>query len=527
VRTVKLNWLNWTITRLAQQDIHRERQLKTFEAIHHEAVDSIITIDERGIVQSVNPATLEMFGFGQSELVGRNVNQLMPEPVRSEHDGYLVNYINTGVQKIIGIGREVIAKRKNGSTFPAHLAVSEIRVFGERLFVGIVRDLTELKSLEADETALGRIIEESVNEVYICELPTLRFNLVNRGGRSNLGYALEQLQEMSLADVVYGFSESQFRDKLSPLLSGRVSHLEFTSALRRADGTIYEISANLQVTTYKNTPALVAFVLDITERRNAERALQAQQENMQAELSQLVHERTKELKKAQAELVQNEKFSTLGKVSGGIAHEIRNPLNAVKTSAYYLLNARQPPPEKIREHLERIDRQVSLIDSVVTALSDVAKLPTANLKPLDLRPFIKTAVSSVNIPPSIKIEYDFPADLPDVWVDENQILIAIKNLVRNARDAMPDGGTLKIAAEINDEQVFYTFSDSGVGIAPEHLEKILEPLFTTKARGMGLGLSITRAIAEKNCCLLTIESELGKGSRFGIGISRSNPLQNK
>jgi two-component system sensor kinase FixL len=105
-------------------------------------------------------------------------------------------------------------------------------------------------------------------------------------------------------------------------------------------------------------------------------------------------------------------------------------------------------------------------------------------------------------------------------VDASQIVIAFKNLVRNARDAMPDGGLLKITADIAESTVEFHVTDSGTGISPENLQQVLEPLFTTKARGMGLGLSITRAIVEKNQGKLSVESEFGVGSRFTIELTQ-------
>jgi PAS domain S-box-containing protein len=113
-------------------------------------VDGVITIDERGMVDSMNPAAERLFGYSASEVFGRNVKMLMPEPYKSEHDEYLGNYMRTGVAKIIGIGREVVGRRKNGSTFPMDLAVSEVLMGPRRLFTGIVRDLTDRKRLERE-----------------------------------------------------------------------------------------------------------------------------------------------------------------------------------------------------------------------------------------------------------------------------------------------------------------------------------------------------------------------------------------
>ena len=112
------------------------------------AVDAIITIDARGSVESMNPAAEKLFGYAAEEVLGKNVKMLMPEPYRHEHDGYLHNYLTTGQKKIIGIGREVVGLRKDGSTFPMDLAVSEVKLGQRQLFTGIVRDISDRKKTE-------------------------------------------------------------------------------------------------------------------------------------------------------------------------------------------------------------------------------------------------------------------------------------------------------------------------------------------------------------------------------------------
>jgi PAS domain S-box-containing protein len=119
-------------------------------AILNTAVEGIITIDEHGVIESVNPAARKLFGYSREEMVGLNVSMLMPEPYSSEHDHYLSNYSRTGKGKIIGIGREVVGRRKDGSLFPMDLSVGEVRLAGERFFTGIVRDITERKRLEKE-----------------------------------------------------------------------------------------------------------------------------------------------------------------------------------------------------------------------------------------------------------------------------------------------------------------------------------------------------------------------------------------
>ena len=365
-------------------------------AILESAVDAIITIDRRGTIVSANPATTTLFGYSVDELVGRNVNVLMPAPFHEEHDGYIENYLTSGVRKIIGIGREVVGRRQDGTTFPMHLAVSEFKSEGEVMFAGIVRDISDLKLVE------------------------------------------RRLEELN------------------------------------------------------------------------------------AELEERVKQRTSELRDTQAELIRSEKYAMLGRVSGGIAHEIRNPLNAVKTSAYYLLNAGSPTEEKKREHLERIDRQVSLIDNVITALSDVARMPDAQLQQVDIVSLIRTAAGTIDFPDGITLVDELGDQEVTALMDQNQLVIALKNVLRNARDAMPEGGSITISCTANKDSVVLSIADTGTGIPDEIRDKIFEPMFTTRARGMGLGLSITRTIVEKNGGKLAVESQPGHGSCFTIELSRES-----
>lgn len=379
-----------------------EQRQAQLEEILKNAVDAIITIDEDGIVEEVNPATVRLFGYSASEIIGRNVKMLMPTPYRENHDQYLDNYRSTGVRKIIGIGREVLGQRKDGSVFPIHLAVSEFQSGGRRMFTGVARDITELKA------------------------------------------ATQEL------------------------------------------------------------------------------------ENVNRELENRVRERSMELQRAQAELLRQEKLAMLGQVSVGIAHEIRNPLNAIKTSAYYLLHAQNLTSAKLSEHIERIDRQVTVIDNVVTALTDIARMPAPSLRPQDVRAHVEQVLQSIDLPPTIDVETQIPMDQPIiVHVDEYQLPIVIRNLIRNARDAMPDGGKLVIGTTVQQSEIAIFVQDSGVGISPSDLKKITEPLYTTKDSGMGLGLAISKAIIEKHGGRLEIESEPGNGSLFSIVFARQTSTESQ
>jgi signal transduction histidine kinase len=219
-----------------------------------------------------------------------------------------------------------------------------------------------------------------------------------------------------------------------------------------------------------------------------------------------------------ARLQRTERLATIGQIAGGVAHELRNPLNVVKTSVYYLLNARNPTAEKKAEHLARIERHVSLADNVITALSNFARMPVPNMAPFSLADCIREALETNVVPERVQVEVNCPATLPQVLADIDQVRIVFANLIRNAHEAMPQGGRLTIAARVASSPggIEVAVTDTGVGIPAERLSRIMEPLFSTKARGLGLGLALARAILEKNQGSLRVVSQPGQGSTFTV-----------
>jgi signal transduction histidine kinase len=213
-----------------------------------------------------------------------------------------------------------------------------------------------------------------------------------------------------------------------------------------------------------------------------------------------------------------ERLAAIGQVSAGVAHELRNPLNVVKTSVYYLLNARNPTPEKTAEHLQRIGKHVDLADGVITALSRFAKMPAPDLQPCPVEQCVREALEVNPVGEAVSVVLSFPPDLPAALVDRDQVRIVFGNLIRNARDAMPKGGTLTTTGRAVEGAVEVDVTDTGVGMSAEVLARITEPLYSTKARGLGLGLSIARAILDKSGGALRVTSAPGQGSTFTVRL---------
>ena len=273
---------------------------KKAELILSNTFDGIITIHTNGIIQSFNLAAEKIFGYTAEEVVGQNVALLMPEPFSTRHDSYLKRYLATGEKRVLGTLREVSGKRKDGSIFDLEVAISEIFLQDERVFIGLIRDVSERKRVEDLSNRMGRILDDSFNEIYIFDVQTFKYVQVNRGACENLGYGQEEMLELTLFDIFPEFGPERFEKLIKPLRRGSAPRIVFEAEQKRKDGSGYPVEVRLQLTSIDASSFFLATVQDITERKKAEQ-IQLQTQN---ELEARVQQRTGELKKLNETLIE-------------------------------------------------------------------------------------------------------------------------------------------------------------------------------------------------------------------------------
>jgi len=221
----------------------------------------------------------------------------------------------------------------------------------------------------------------------------------------------------------------------------------------------------------------------------------------------------KELRDAQEELIRKEKLATIGKLSGSIAHEIRNPLGVIDSSAYYLKKKLKEDDQKVHEHLDRIKSQVSVATAIIESLLNLTRIREPKLERVDLKVIASEGITTFNAPDTVDTVLSFPEEEVLVSADRDQLSLAFKNIVANAVDAMAGEGTLTVTVcRTFDEWAELSFADTGPGIDPENLDMIFEPLFSTKTKGIGFGLSIAKMVIEKHGGTVEARSEPERGT---------------
>ncbi len=256
------------------------------------------------------------------------------------------------------------------------------------------------------------------------------------------------------------------------------------------------------------------------EKKNIElEEKNAELEQLFEALKETIAERERaedKLKEAHKQLMRKEKLAVLGLLSGGVGHELRNPLGVISNAVYYLKTILPDADETTKEYLNIISSEVNNSERIVSDLLNFSRARSPEREETALSELIDNVLSRHAPPKGVTMTTDITEDLPSAYVDPRQMGQVLDNIITNAYQSMPDGGELKIEAKKIKNKVHISFGDTGSGISKSDMGKLFDPLFTTKARGIGLGLSVSNKLIEINGGKIEVESEEGKGSRFTI-----------
>ncbi len=261
---------------------------------------------------------------------------------------------------------------------------------------------------------------------------------------------------------------------------------------------------------------LVGIIHDITRLKAAEEELRLAKEGLEARVA----ERTRALEVAQAGLVRQERLAVLGKLAGGLAHQIRSPLATIRNAAFIIKHqvGVVAPDSDLARALAILDAEVVRANDFIADLLDYARVREPELAAIAVRDLVDATLAQLPLPPSITVSVDVP-DLPSLLIDAGQVKGALFNLVRNAYEAMPEGGALSIDARRDGDAVVVSIGDTGAGVSDEVRERLFEPLVTTKQTGLGLGLVTAKTLIDnQGGSIACLPGLVGAGAHFEVRL---------
>jgi PAS domain S-box-containing protein len=539
------------------------------------ALDPIITIDANAIIQSASDSVHRVFGWTPAELVGRNVNVLMPEPHHSAHDGYLENYRRTGKTNILGRTREFECVRRDGEVFPIELSVSRVDTPGGGLplFVGLIRDVSERVRLEREL----RLIQDLT--LSISSAATLHAALVEAlrliCTATEWDYAEAWLPSPADDELVgvaswlspnsglERFAASMAETRLArgvglagrawasarPIWIGDVMTLkeaEFRRPDLARDAGLRAASA-VPVRSGNDTIAILVFFVRRTRREDLHllelvraavsplgtliRRKQAEDEldEYRRRLEERVEQRTRALAESQDKLRLADRLASIGTLAAGLGHDMNNVLLPVRAHLNALLAGLADAPDS-RRHVNEIAKSVSYLQQLADGLHFLAMDPdsadTQGAEATDLRQWWAQAgvLISKAVPQHVRVTASFPTDLPQVGVVAHALTQAVLNLVVNAGEAIPPDskrkGRVRVWARVDPDArtVSLGVTDNGTGMTDEVKRRAFEMFFTSKSRGMGtgLGLALVNRVAVSAGGRVDLESVEGRGTTVAI-----------
>jgi len=288
---------------------------------------------------------------------------------------------------------------------------------------------------------------------------------------------------------------SQVKGMLQKAYKKKLKHLDpFTIKILTKDGREIFVEVNSTLIQYRDKPAVLAIFRDITERLRMQ----------------------KELKNAY-------RLAIIGELAASVGHDLRNPLTGISGAVYYLkLKLAGKMDNKMQEMFEIIENDIKYANKIVNDLLDFSREIHLQLSKANVKEIVKEVLTEIEIPGNIKV-VNATKGTHTFTVDVNQIKRVFHNIIRNAIQAMPNGGTLTITSKKTKKLVKISFHDTGVGISKRNMSKLFKPLFTTKAKGIGLGLPICKRIIKAHGGRITVKSEVGKGTCFTVIL----PLKTK
>jgi PAS domain S-box-containing protein len=464
--------------------------------------EAIAVVDERGVVQSFNEAAAALFGAAASAVVGQRLAALLEAP-----QGVAPLTIEGATLRL---GPGALGRRRDGSSFPLEVSAAPLTVAGARVFVLVLRDvgarLRAEEELRRSQTRYRMLVEQ---------IPAVTF-------MANLGEGLNEIYIGPQIETLLGFTQQEWLENpviwywqlhpddrarwVAEFARGCQTGGPFRSECRfiARDGRIVWLHGEARVIRDDaGRPIFIQGVaFDITEAKLAE----------------------EKLREAQEARSRNERLAAIGQLAGGVAHDLRNPLGAIRNAWYFVSKKVSAAPawqdKRVAQLATVIDTELARCGRIIGDLLDFARDRAPYRVPCPVDELVRDSLSVVVRPaPTIELAQEVPPDLPVPNLDRDQLRQVIVNLAQNAAEAVdPARGRVVVRASMSGPLLQLAVADNGAGIPPEVRRRLFEPLFTTKTKGTGLGLSIVANMVKRHGGSIACTSEPGRGTTFTVTL---------
>ena len=493
-----------SITELHNLNRTLEQSEMKFRSVIQAANDAIISVDSNGNIISWNKRAQTIFGYTEEEVQDKSISILIPERCRDALSRELERFRETEESKYDGKTLEFYGLRKDGSEFPIEISIASWRTEEGTFFTGIVRDITERKKADEKIREQAALLDEAHDAIIVRDL---EHNLIywNKGAQRLYGWTEEEVIGKNANELLLYKEESP---NLVEAKNRVIENGEWKGELqqRTKDGKEVTVESHWSlVRDSENKPrSIFTISADITEKKRLE-----------------------------AQLLRTQRMESIGNLAGGIAHDLNNMMTPIMLSLHMLKE--KLTDEQSRRLIDILEQNSQRSAELIKQVLSFARGVEGEHKPLQVTDIISEIerVIKETFPRNIDIRTDLPKDIWTISGDPTQLHQVIMNLCVNARDAMPDGGTLCITAsnisidesyaQMNTEAregsyIVIAVSDTGTGIPHEILDRIFESFFTTKefGKGTGLGLSTAHAIVKSHDGFMNVYSEVGKGTMFKV-----------
>jgi PAS domain S-box-containing protein len=490
----------------------RDSQLK-LSGVISSAMDAIISVDEDQRITLFNSAAEKMFGCSAAEAIGQFLERFIPERFRGAHREHIRAFGQSHVsRRRMGALGTIYGLRSNGEEISIEASISHLEADGQKVYTVILRDITERQKSEERLREQAALLDQARDAIVVRDLQG-RIRYWNKSAARLYGWTAEEVIGLDVRQLVYPGLREQFAHTEQVTLELG----EWSGELRQLTKDGRELIAESRWTLVRDAeghPKVIFSInTDITER-----------------------------KKLEAQFLRAQRMESIGTLAGGIAHDLNNILSPILIGLQ-LLQMKLPDPDSqrwVKMLMANAERGGEMVKQVLSFARGVSG-ERINLQPKHL---IKEVVKMLQetLPKNILIQANLPNDLGIITGDPTQLHQVLMNFCINARDAMPDGGTLKFAAENTTIDKNYvgmqiaakpgdylciTISDTGHGIPPEIINQIFDPFFTTKPQGMGtgLGLSTAQGIVKGHGGFINVYSEVGQGSQFSVYLPLAEAMQ--